>query len=68
MSDVIAISVSNQIPAKFIFRTGTQNRTRYIYLTSIANKLGPDVCADRPGYHAFSGSDSTSFFLLVEAK
>ena len=41
-----------------IFRTGTQNRTRYIDLTSIANKLGPDVCAVLPGYHAFSGSDS----------
>ena len=57
---VIALSVSHQINTQLIFRTGTQHRTRYLDLTAIG--LGQEVCSALPGYHAFSGCDSTSAF------
>ena len=63
-SDVatIAMSVSHQIDAQLIFRTGTQQRTRYLDLTGIGRRLGQDVCSALPGYHAFSSCDSVSAF------
>jgi len=59
---VIALSVSHQIKTQLIFRTGTQHRTRYLDLTAIGQRLGQEVCSALPGYHAFSGCDSTSAF------
>ena len=60
---VLAISVDHRIPARIILRTGTKLRARYIDLTAIAESLGREVCAALPGYHAFSGCDTTSAFV-----
>jgi len=59
---VITLSVSYQINTQLIFRTGTQHRTRYLDLSAIGQALGQKVCSTLPGYHVFSGCDSTSAF------
>ncbi len=57
---VVGISVSHKISATLLFRTGTKQRIRYVDLTAIGKELKEDVCSGLPGYHAFTGSDSTS--------
>ena len=42
------------------FRTGTKDKLRYLPLHTIANNLGPSMCAALPGFHSLTGCDSTS--------
>ncbi len=59
---VIALSVTHQIDTQLTFRTRTQNRARYLDLTAIGRGPRQEMCNALPGYHAFTGYDSTSAF------
>ena len=59
---VIALGLSHSVAGRLIFRTGTQQRTRFIDLTALGVHYGPDVSSSIIGMHAFTGCDSTSAF------
>jgi len=59
---VIALSASHQIDTQLIFRIGMQHCTQYLNLTAVGRVLGKQVCSALPGFHAFTGCDSTSAF------
>ncbi len=59
---VIALSVTHQIDTRLIYRTKTQHCTRYLDLTAIGRGLGQEKCIGLPGYHAFTGCESSSTF------
>ena len=59
---VIATAHSFDIPATIVFLTGTKNRRRFINLTQVGRSLGRELCLALPGYHAFTGCDTTSAF------
>ncbi len=63
-SDVatIALSVTHHIDTQLIVRAGTHHRTRYLDLIVIGRGLGREMCNVLPGYHAFTGCDSTIAF------
>ena len=50
------------------FRTGTKDKLRYLPIHTIANHLGPSMCAALPGFHALTGCDSTSAFSGIGKK
>ena len=58
---ILALSFHAEIPNIYI-KCGTETRTRYINIGSIANSLGPEVCKALLGVHAFTGCDSLSAF------
>lgn len=39
-----------------------KNTRRYIDVTALAEKLGPDLCSALPGFHHFTGADYTAAF------
>ena len=59
---VIGCALGSKITAQLLLHTGTQHRRRYINLTAIASKLGPDLSMALPGLHAFTGYDSIRAF------
>eukprot|EP00117_Sycon_ciliatum_P011697 scpid10404/ scgid5699/ len=59
---VLAVAFSHSIPAPLYFMTGTGVKTRYILMNAISEKLGQAVCDALPGFHAFTGCDTTSAF------
>ena len=60
---VIATAHSYSIPATLLFLTGTKHRRRYVTLTQLGRSLGKQLCLALPGYHAFTGCDTTSAFV-----
>ena len=60
---VIATGHSYDVPATLLFLTGTKHRRRYINLTQVGKTLGKEKCLALPGYHAFTGCDTTSAFV-----
>lgn len=40
-----------------------RNTRRFVDISALATKLGPDVCGALLGYHAFNGSDYTAAFM-----
>ncbi len=59
---VIALSVGHQIDTQIIFHTRTQHRTRYLDLTAICRGLGQPMYNALPGYHVFTGCESSRAF------
>ena len=57
------VAMSHKINSTMVFRTGTQHRTRYVYLSEIGAILGQDICAAFIGHHAFTGCYATSAFV-----
>ena len=47
------------------FCTGVSDRQRYIPVHSIQEKLGERLCQSLPAFHALTGCDSTSSYLVV---
>ena len=60
---VIATAHSYIIPATLLLLTGTKHRRRYVTLTQLGRSLGKQLCLALPGYHAFTGCDTTSAFV-----
>ena len=65
---VIACSVAHKIHSRILLNTGIKYRQRIIDITSVANNMGINICKALPGFHAFTGSDSTSSFCGHEKK
>ncbi|XP_065185756.1 uncharacterized protein LOC135816485 [Sycon ciliatum] len=63
---VLAVSVTNRIPAALHFLTGTGNKTRKIPVNAVSEKLGREVCDALPAFHAFTGCDAVSSFAHQE--
>lgn len=63
-TDVMMLSLAccKRINALLYQKTGTQNRTRYMNISNLAQCLGEDLCDALIGMHAFTGCDSTSAF------
>ncbi|KAL2098309.1 hypothetical protein ACEWY4_007516 [Coilia grayii] len=63
-TDVMILSLvcCKSINALLCQKAGTQNRTRYINISKLAQCLGEDLCDALIGMHAFTGCDSTSAF------
>ena len=59
---VIAFSIAHEIHLWILLNTGTKCRRRIIDITSVANYMGSNLCMALPGFHAFTGADSTSSF------
>ena len=60
---VIACSVAHKIRSWILLNTGTKYRQRIINIKSVANNIGINIiCKALPGFHVFTGSDSTSSF------
>ena len=57
---IILVSYSNEIVQPLLFDTGTGNKRR---LLAIATSRGLEIAKALPGFHAFTGSDSTSAFI-----
>ncbi|CAB3990590.1 Hypothetical predicted protein [Paramuricea clavata] len=60
---VLCIAMQKTIGKELLMMTGTGNKFRLIDISSILNVLDEELCACLPGFHAFSGCDSTSAFL-----
>ena len=41
---------------------GYQGPTAFVHLSRLAHALGTEICNSLPGYHAFTGCDTTSAF------
>lgn len=52
----------NILPSVQYLICGTENSTRYIDISKLANSLGDDVCQDLIGLHAFTSYDRVSAF------
>ena len=61
---VLTVAFSWMVPASLYFMTGTGNKVRLINITAISSHLGPAICDSLPGFHAFTGCDSTSAFAF----
>lgn len=59
---VLAVAFSHAIPAKIIFLTGSGSKKREVDINAISDKLGRTICDALPGFHSFTGCDSTSAF------
>lgn len=65
-TDVLFLSVSHceEIECRELwFRTGVEDRTRYIPVHKIAARLGKQLCKAIPAFHALTGCDS--FELII---
>ncbi|CAB3990956.1 Hypothetical predicted protein [Paramuricea clavata] len=60
---VLFIAMQKTIGKELLMTTGTGNKFRLIDISSILNVLDEELCACLPGFHGFSGCDSTSAFL-----
>ncbi|KAK7901340.1 hypothetical protein WMY93_018109 [Mugilogobius chulae] len=65
-SDVFLLLVKHafRIKAQIIMDLGhsSKNNRRCINITDLANKVGPEVCAALPAFHAFTGCDYLAAF------
>lgn len=59
---ILCLGCCKGINALLYQKTGTQNRTRYINISNLAQCLGDDLSDALIGMHAFTGCDSTSAF------
>lgn len=60
---LLAMAHRSQINGTVLFLTGNKHRRRYVNLSQIGRKLGPQVCRVLLGMHALTGCDSTSAFV-----
>ena len=51
------------ICANNVFKTGSKNKTRYVDMSHISERLGVDFCKALPGMHALTGCNSTGAFV-----
>lgn len=61
------------INVKIWMNISTGNNQRYINVSNIYQKIGPDICKSLPAYHAFTGCDYkkgkiNQFKLLMKSK
>ena len=47
---------------QLLWLTGTKDRRCFVHLSRLAHALGTEICTSLPGYHAFTGCDTTSAF------
>ena len=47
---------------RLLWLTGPKDRRRLVHLSRLAHALGTEICNSLPGYHAFTGCDTTSAF------
>ena len=59
---LLAISKAADLEIPVYQKRGTENRTRYINVTSISKSVGEIIAASLPGIHAFTGCDTVSSF------
>ena len=59
---VIGLWAANQLQCRLVMDIGSGSHRKVFSLTSLAQSLGLAVCNALPGYHAFTGCDSTSSF------
>jgi len=61
-TDVMVLCLGNckKINCTMYLKCGSQNRTRYINISTIAELHGDDLCDALVGLHAFTGCDSVS--------
>ncbi|XP_065197855.1 uncharacterized protein LOC135829379 [Sycon ciliatum] len=59
---VLAAFARHCISGRLYFLTGTGNKVRCIDMATVSDELGPELCQALPGFHAFTGCDSTSAF------
>ena len=59
---LLAISKAAELEIPIYQKRGTQNRTRYINVTSFSKSVGESIAASLPGIHAFTGCDTVSSF------
>ena len=53
---------------QLLWLTGTKDRRRFVHLSRLAHALGTEICNSLPGYHAFTGCDTTSAFYGKDKK
>ena len=53
---------------EFFFKTGSQDKMRYISVHVVCNHFGASVCKLLPAFHCITGCDSTSSFSGVGKK
>ena len=59
---LLAISKAAELEIPIYQKRGTQNKTRYINVTSFSKSVGERIAASLPGIHAFTGCDTVSSF------
>ena len=60
---VLAIHFQNEIAASILIqRQSGRKKWKLVNVRSIQQNLGPDICEALPGFHSFSGCDTTSGF------
>ena len=60
---VLLVSCCMAIKVPILFDTGTGNKRRLIDINKIQSVLGEDISQALPGFHAFTGCDTTSAFV-----
>ncbi|KAK3106630.1 hypothetical protein FSP39_024006 [Pinctada imbricata] len=60
---VLLLKFSLKMEKPILFDTGTGNKRRLINVTEIAKQMDEHLVNALPAFHAFTGSDSTSFFV-----
>ena len=59
---VLELAYCKDIPCFLYQKCGTQNRTRFIDIAKLNNKIGDSTCKALVGLHAFTGCDTVSAF------
>jgi len=70
-TDVLVLCVAHfdEIPCEELwFRTGVNDRLRYIPVHVVSEKLGQKLCTSLPAFHALTGCDTTSSLTGVGKK
>ena len=60
--DIYGASLDVFRHVQLLWLTGTKDRRRFVHLSRLAHALGTEICNSLPGYHAFTGCDTTSAF------
>ena len=64
-TDVMALAIyfQKEIDSQLLMQRQTKKiKWKFVDIASIKRQLGPDICDALPGFHAFSGCDTTSGF------
>ena len=59
---IIALAMAEKIKSRLYMKAGTQHRTTYSDITTIASTTGDDLCQAILGMHALTGCDIVSSF------
>lgn len=60
---IILLAYSIDIPQPLFFDTGVGNKRRLLDIKSLLDVLGHDIAKALPGFHSFTGCDTTSAFV-----